>query len=191
MVEKRVLTTGEVAKYCGVNFRTVIRWIERGQLKGYQLPGRGDRRVEVEDLLAFLEENDMPVPEELCENPRRLLVVEDDNVAALAITESLKASGWETMRARDGLEAGSLLESFQPAMMTLDLRMSGLSGLEVIRFVRERDHLSHIKILVISGMPPQELQQALDAGADDVLAKPFTQERLLDAVQQLTAAATS
>ena len=59
------LTTGEIARYCGVNFRTVIRWIKRGHLRAYQLPGRGDNRVELEDFLEFLREHRMPIPEEL------------------------------------------------------------------------------------------------------------------------------
>ena len=38
--KQNVLTTGEAARYCDVNFRTVIRWIEKGYLKAYKLPGR-------------------------------------------------------------------------------------------------------------------------------------------------------
>ncbi|MDO6805884.1 helix-turn-helix domain-containing protein, partial [Wenyingzhuangia sp. 1_MG-2023] len=57
---KQVLTTGEVAKYCGVNFRTVIRWIERGHLEAYKLPGRGDNRVPVAGFVRFLQSNEMP-----------------------------------------------------------------------------------------------------------------------------------
>ena len=64
MQAKQILTTGEIARYCGVNFRTVIRWIERGRLKAYQLPGRGDNRVTVEDFIDFLKVNSMPIPEE-------------------------------------------------------------------------------------------------------------------------------
>ena len=62
MNDKRILTTGEIANYCGVNFRTVIRWIQRGQLRAYQLPGRGDNRVEVHNFIAFLRENNIPIP---------------------------------------------------------------------------------------------------------------------------------
>lgn len=67
MLERQVLTTGEIAKYCGVNSRTVIRWIERGHLRAYHLPGRGDSRVEVQDFLDFLRRHQMPVPEEFQE----------------------------------------------------------------------------------------------------------------------------
>ncbi|TNF38926.1 MAG: response regulator, partial [Gammaproteobacteria bacterium] len=41
----KTLTTGDIARYCQVNFRSVIRWIERGLLKAHKLPGRGDNRV--------------------------------------------------------------------------------------------------------------------------------------------------
>lgn len=62
---KEALTTGEVAKYCGVNFRTVIRWIEKGYMKAYKLPGRGDNRVPIDSLIDFLKQNNMPIPAEL------------------------------------------------------------------------------------------------------------------------------
>ena len=62
---KHTLTTGEIAQYCDVNSRTVIRWIKRGHLRAYQLPGRGDNRIALEDFLAFLAAHGMPVPREL------------------------------------------------------------------------------------------------------------------------------
>lgn len=58
------LTTGEVASFCDVNFRTVIRWIKRGHLKAYQLPGRGDNRIVIKDFLQFLVEHSMPIPDQ-------------------------------------------------------------------------------------------------------------------------------
>ena len=64
-VAKQTLTTGEIAQYCGVNFRTVIRWIKRGYLDAYQLPGRGDNRVKIIDFIDFLDRFNMPVPDDL------------------------------------------------------------------------------------------------------------------------------
>jgi len=64
----KTLSTGEIAKLCDVNLRTVIRWIERGALKGFKLPGRGNNRVRVEDFLAFLVEHEIPIPAELQED---------------------------------------------------------------------------------------------------------------------------
>ena len=185
MTERRALTTGEVAKHCGVNLRTVIRWIERGHLKAYQLPGRGDNRVEIADFVAFLHANRMPVPAELQEGPRRVLVVEDDEQVAGILARALKEAGYEVALAEDGFQAGTLLGTLVPAVMTVDLRMSGMGGLEVIRQVRGNPRLAGVKILIVSAMPKAELEEALKAGADGILQKPFEPEALLAAVSRL------
>ena len=76
----KTLTSGEIASYCDVNLRTVIRWIESGKLKGFKLPGRGNNRVLVEDFVAFLERHDMPIPDSLkgIATPS-ILIVDDIN----------------------------------------------------------------------------------------------------------------
>src|SRR5687767_12583968 len=96
------MTTGEAAKWCGVHFRTVLRWCERGVLPSYKLPGRGDRRIRVEDFLKFLRENRMPVPTRLKPPGTRVLVVDDDPSAVKLISKSLEIAGFEVDHARDG-----------------------------------------------------------------------------------------
>ncbi len=185
MPEKKTLTTGDIAKYCGVNFRTVIRWIERGHLKAHQLPGRGDNRVEVSDFMAFLRSHDMPIPEEFLDRSRRVLIVDDDPAMSAAIQRTLKRAGFETRVASDGFRAGTLLGTFLPGVMTLDLRMPGIPGLDVLKFVRLAERLKDIRILVVSAMPRKELDEALAAGADDVMEKPFRNPELLEKVARL------
>ncbi|MEW6756496.1 MAG: response regulator [Candidatus Latescibacterota bacterium] len=184
-MEKRSLTTGEIAKYCGVNFRTVIRWIKKGHLKAFQLPGRGDNRVMVKDFLDFLKRHQMPVPEEFQETDHRVLIVEDDPSMARNIQRVLRRAGFETEVAHDGFSAGALSQTFLPAVITLDLRMPGLGGLDVIEFVRSTKTLEDTKILVVSAMPEADLQKALAAGADAVLEKPFRNEELVEKVARL------
>lgn len=184
-MEKPSLTTGEIADYCGVNFRTVIRWIKRGHLKAYQLPGRGDNRVEIRDFVNFLRENSMPIPDDFRKYSMRVLIVDDDTSMAKNIQRVLHRAGFETEIALDGFQAGTLAESFTPSVMTLDLKMPGLSGLEVIRFARSKDNLKHIKIVVVSAMPQQDLDEALNAGADCVLEKPFNNDELVEKVSEL------
>jgi len=62
-----VFTTGEVAKLCRVSSRTAAKWIDNGLLKGWRVPGGKDRRVARKDLVAFLEEYQMPPLEELAQ----------------------------------------------------------------------------------------------------------------------------
>ena len=187
-MKKRILTTGEIAQYCGVNFRTVIRWIKRGHLKAYQLPGRGDNRVEIHDFLRFLTEHHMPIPQEFRQSSPRVLIVEDEPAMASTIQRLLHRHGFETSIALNGVHAGTLLESFSPTVMTLDLKMPGLGGLDVLKFVRQSENLKDIKILVVSAMPRHELEEALAAGANDVLEKPFENDILVEKVSHLAGA---
>lgn len=186
MQDKKILTTGEIAEYCGVNFRTVIRWVERGLLKAYQLPGRGDNRVEVSDFLDFLKKNNMPIPKEFQKHMERILIMDDEPEMAKSIQRVLRQQGYETMIANDGFRAGSLLTLFEPAVLTLDLQMPGVGGLEVLKFIREKEEFNRLKILVISAMPDKELQAALTAGADDILEKPFDNQILIQKIQHLS-----
>lgn len=185
MPEIKVLTTGEAAKYCGVNFRTVIRWIERGKLKAYKLPGRGDHRIQIEDFVDFLRENQMPVPSELEGLNRSVLVIEDQPEMASAIRRVLMRHGFEVEVARDGFSAGTILARMKPSLVTLDLKMPGMDGYEVLSFIRNNEEHARAKVLVISAETRAGLDRALDMGASDVLPKPFENDELLAKVEQL------
>jgi len=186
MQPKQILTTGEIAKYCGVNFRTVIRWIERGRLTAYQLPGRGDNRVTVEDFIDFLKENSMPIPEDFSQRERRVLIVENDPALATQVEEALKNSGFETTVASDGFHAGSLLGTFKPSVMVLDLRIPGLSANDIVAFIRTASGMDRCKVMIVAsdGTAP-EADTPLPTGADGYISQPFSNEELVDKVTQL------
>ncbi len=60
-MNSKTLTTGEVAKICNVATRTVAKWIDSGELKGFRLPGGKNRRVMAENLIAFMKRNNIPL----------------------------------------------------------------------------------------------------------------------------------
>ncbi len=184
-MEKNVLTTGDIAKYCNVHFRTVVRWVERGLLKSHKLPGRGDNRIQVKDFLQFLNENNFPIPEEFASYNKKILVVDDDEDIVKLIRLKLKKKGFEVKSASDGFRAGAMLYTFSPSVMTLDLQMPGLSGLEVIKAIRELKEIAHQKILVISAASKSAIEEAMNLGADDYLKKPFNPDELVEKVLQL------
>lgn len=184
----RSLTTGEVAEYCGVTLRTVIRWIEKGHLKAYKLPGRGNNRVTLPDFLGFIDRNGIPLPQELHCYGNRVLVVDDDAPMAGSIARTLKAGGYQVRIASDGFQAGDALRAFLPAAFTLDLSMPGLDGFRVIEYVRGEPDLARLKILVISALPEARLRAAVAAGADDALGKPFEGPELVRRLDALLAA---
>jgi excisionase family DNA binding protein len=185
-----VLTSREAGQRCGVSFRTVIRWIERGDLPAYRLPGRGDYRIALADLRDFARRHGLPEPVVASEAPacsNRILIVDDEPSMARAIQRVLRPAGFETLVTADGFQAGSMLHSFAPALMTLDLQMPGLDGFGVLRFLRDSKPRPQLRVLVVSGESEQRLREARELGADETLAKPFINEQLLATVQALLA----
>jgi CheY-like chemotaxis protein len=184
---KRNLTTGDIAKLCGVNFRTVIRWIQRGHLTAFQLPGRGDNRVQLADFIAFLNENNMPIPEELRPHARRVLIVEGDRKSAKSMERSLKNAGYETQVATDGFSAGAMAGSFNPGVMTVDVGMKGVDGPAVIKVVRGDTRLGLAKVIAVT--PPttskKKRDELLKAGADEVIDRGFKGPELVKTVASL------
>lgn len=188
------LTSRQAGQRCGVSFRTVIRWIERGDLAAHRLPGRGDYRIALPDLLDFTRRHGLPEPVAATEAPlpsNRILIVDDDASMARAIQRVLRPAGYDTLIATDGFQAGSLLHSFAPSLMTLDLQMPGLDGFGVLRFLRDSVPRPDLRVLVVSGESEQRLREARDLGAHETLAKPFVNERLLATVSGLLASLRS
>jgi excisionase family DNA binding protein len=180
-----VLTTGEAARICGVNFRTVLRWIDRGLLPAYKLPGRGDRRVLGTVLRQFMQDNGIPDHSNMTALPRRVLIADDDPAMAHAIERVLRRADFETAIASNGFAAGAMLPTFKPGVLTLDLRMPGLDGLDVLRFLQKAELATPLKTLVVSADTETRLQQALTLGAHGVIRKPFTNDELVEAVEQM------
>ncbi|WP_413664235.1 helix-turn-helix domain-containing protein [Microbulbifer sp. EKSA008] len=169
MSELHVLTTGEAARYCGVNFRTVIRWIERGQLKAYKLPGRGDHRICVEDFVGFLRDNSMPVPNDLAVPSRKVLLLTTDPELTSGGRQALQQMGCEVEVASDSFSAGILMASAKPALLVVDTGLLGESGFQVLDYLRSRSEYSNLSILVVPSDDDGEKARWLDAGADALL----------------------
>ncbi|MDB5048952.1 MAG: response regulator receiver protein [Fibrobacteres bacterium] len=180
-----VFTTSQAAKWCGVSFRTVLRWIERGELQAYKLPGRGDHRIQVDAFVEFLSKHDMPIPEQFNRPASRALIVDDDPASVKLISTILQLEGYEVRVALDGFSAGAQLVAFAPDIVTLDLKMPGLSGNEVIQFVRSMKQFRNTKILVVSSGSIDKLEKAVSEGADDYLAKPLDQDKLREKVSAI------
>jgi len=119
---------------------------------------------------------------------RRVLIAEDDPLMANAIQRVLKQAGHETVIVGDGFLAGSLLQTFRPSLMTLDLNMPCMNGLNVLDFLqglREPLRLLACRVLVVSAESHFRIAQALSLGAHGAVVKPFSNEVLTHAVDRL------
>jgi two-component system KDP operon response regulator KdpE len=101
----------------------------------------------------------------------RILLVEDDAAIARAVRRSLEAHGYRVNQAADGQAARGLVEGTRPDVILLDLMLPDVEGLDLCRELRE---LSRAPIIVLSAIHDEaDKVEALDAGADDYVTKPF------------------
>ncbi|WP_426593424.1 response regulator [Cellulomonas sp. McL0617] len=107
----------------------------------------------------------------------KVLVVDDEPGLAHALAITLRASGWEVVTASDGASALRAAAAHTPDVVLLDLGLPDMSGLDVITAVRA---WSRMPIVVLSARQHGEDKvDALDAGADDYVTKPFAMNELL------------
>lgn len=109
----------------------------------------------------------------------KVLVVEDQPVAAMQLTASLRALGHEPTAVKDGLAACQELERHPFRLVVSDWRIPGLDGLDLCRLIRtrSRDYVYFILISAV-GVTPETRNEALKAGVDDFLGKPIDPDEL-------------
>lgn len=108
---------------------------------------------------------------------KTILIVEDDKYIVNFMSMTLKDEGYGYYIAKSVKEAISLFYANQPDMILLDLGLPDGDGIDVVKNVRE---LSNAPIIVVSArQEEQEKIQALDAGADDYVTKPFYMGELM------------
>ncbi len=115
----------------------------------------------------------------------RILLVEDDAPIRTAVAEALRNAGFEVGEAADGEGALARAAEAPPALVILDLCLPGLHGLEVLRRLRAAGGIRHLPVIVLTGVEPERVEEALALGADEFLAKPFSLSVLIDAVERL------
>jgi len=185
--EKDVLTTGEVAKLCNVAPRTVSKWFDSGQLKGYRIPGSKDRRIPLNNLVQFMKAHGIPL-DGVMSGDTRVLVVDDDEDVTEALKKLLvEQANYEVRTACTGFEAGVECERFKPHVMLLDIHLQEGDATTVADFVRSNDDLAMTRIIAMSGKLTDGQAMGLrQAGFDAFLKKPFQVRQVIEAVEKAT-----
>lgn len=118
---------------------------------------------------------------------KKIIIVEDEPDTVEMFAEMMRLSGYDVLKSYGGTPAINLITEEKPDAVVLDMMMPGVSGLDVLREMRKNPDLEVVPVVVVSakGMP-NDIQEALEAGATAYLTKPVTYQQLSQAVQEIT-----
>ena len=117
-----------------------------------------------------------------------VLAVDDDNMILRIIEAKLTPHDYLVKTASSGEEALKILGEITPAVLILDVMMSGISGYDVCRFVKQDERLKNIPVIFLTSRDtPEDYKKGHDLGAVMYMAKPIKPEQILRAVQMLSA----
>lgn len=119
---------------------------------------------------------------------KTVLVVDDTAFMRMTLKNILEGNGYSVIgEGEDGFQAIELYKKLNPALVTMDITMPNLDGIKAIQEIMKLD--GRALIVVVSAMGQKALViDALNAGAKDFVVKPFQPERIVEALQKVTAA---
>jgi len=122
------------------------------------------------------------------DNGRRYVIVaadDDEDILAL-VAFRLGRAGHEVVTARDGEEALDLVLSRFPDLVILDVRMPKMTGIDVVRALRQVEATKAVPVILLTASVQEEsVQSGFDAGANDYIKKPFSPHELVARVDAI------
>jgi excisionase family DNA binding protein len=175
----RFLTVREVADLLHVHTNTARRWSDLGLLKSYRVGPRGDRRFKAEDINAFI----TTIKPNL---GGAALIVDDDPGIRQLMEDAVEGHGYKVVSVDCGEKALDELDRQRFDLIFLDLVLPQLSGVEVLRAIKERSKKSVVAVITGYGDDPVALE-AMELGPMFFIRKPFKISQIsevLDAVMR-------
>lgn len=136
---RRTYTTGQVAAICGVAHRTAAKWVDKGILKGYRIPGGEDRRIAHADLLGFVQDHGMAIHPVLREvSP--VLLVSGDLLLGKELGKALPSDRVTFRQAGTAFAAGVVVREYAPVeVVIVDTLLGRREACDILAAVAEME----------------------------------------------------
>lgn len=183
--KKDVLTTGQVAKICNVAPRTVSKWFDSGQLRGYRIPGSKDRRIPLDQLIRFMRAHGIPL-NGLDGGSTRVLLVDTNEEIRETMSEALSRDDrFDVKIAECGFDAGIVVEQFRPHVVLIDVMIEDINVKRICTLIRENPELQGTRVVAMtSALTEGEGQALLQQGFDGYLCRPFDIHQLVQCIDE-------
>jgi excisionase family DNA binding protein len=182
---KDVLTTGEVAQICHVAPRTVTKWFDSGQLKGYRIPGSRDRRIPASELIRFMKAHNMPT-DELEKGHIRILLIDSRVELSRQYAQELQSKGsFDVQIAHNSFDAGLMAQKLRPTIILIDLMSPEIDAHDLCNYVKESEELKDCCVIALAGgLSPTEVESLTKKGFGGVVTEPGNMNKVLACIQE-------
>jgi len=117
--------------------------------------------------------------------PKRVLVVEDNDLNMKLFHDLLEAHGYEILQTKDGMEALRLARLHRPDLILMDIQLPEVSGLEVTKWIKEDDELRAIPIIAVTAFAMKGDEQRIrQGGCEAYISKPISIGTFLETVRR-------
>jgi two-component system cell cycle response regulator DivK len=119
---------------------------------------------------------------------RKVLIVEDNLLNMKLFHDLLVAHGYDTLQSKDGVEALALVRRHRPDLILMDIQLPEVSGLQVIKWIKEDQNLRMIPIIAVTAFAMKGDEEKIrDGGCDAYIAKPISVAGFLQTVERFLA----
>ncbi len=185
---KDVLTTGDVAKICHVAPRTVSKWFDNGQLKGYRIPGSKDRRIPVSELIRFMKMHNMPTSA-LPVGKIRVLIADSNDKTASALGDVLRSEAdYEVETVRSNFGTGAIVHKFAPHVLLISLLSEDIDAMSICECIHTHEDLRTIKIIaLVNNLSESESEALMQKGFDGYVPYSADATEVIKRIEEATA----
>jgi two-component system, cell cycle response regulator DivK len=117
--------------------------------------------------------------------PKKVLIVEDNDLNMKLFNDLLEAHGYHTLQTRDGVEALRLAREHRPDLILMDIQLPEISGLEVTKWLKEDDNLRAIPVIAVTAFAMKGDEEKIrGGGCEAYIAKPISVASFLRTVER-------
>jgi two-component system cell cycle response regulator DivK len=116
---------------------------------------------------------------------KKVLIVEDNELNMKLFHDLLDSQGYETLQTREGLQALALARLHRPDLILMDIQLPEISGLEVTKWLKDDEELSHIPVVAVTAFAMKGDEERIrQGGCEAYISKPISVMHFLDVVRK-------